>query len=250
MIVIIREIQIPLLALILLGACAAKLARTLRTGSVSAGLGPTELFPRRLRRPAAVVICCTEVSLGPALILTAGRLGTHGRADGVRLATALLFVVALCGLVELRQHKPHVGCGCFGELSTKPVGIRSIARAGVLAAAALATVGLPPLRLPPPGARAAAALGLLIAELLLLALLSPEAGEALTRLGYSEPCELREVPARRALAALHRSRVWRRQSGLVGGEAPADMWRELCWWYVAYPARGETGTALVFAVRS
>ena len=151
MIVIIREIQIPLLALILLGACAAKLARALRTGSVSAGLGPTELFPLRLRRPAAVIICCTEVSLGPALGPHRRPVRTHGRADGVRLATVLLFVIALCGLVEMRQHKPHLGCGCFGELSTKPVGIRSITRAGVLAAAALATVGLPPLRLPPPG---------------------------------------------------------------------------------------------------
>jgi hypothetical protein len=42
--------------------------------------------------------------------------------------------------------------------------------------------------------------------------------------------------------------ISRRQSGLVSGEAPTDMWRELCWWYVAYPARGEPGTALVFAV--
>jgi hypothetical protein len=249
MIAAVREIQLPLLALILVGACAAKLARVLRTGSVAAGLGPTELFPRRLRRPAAVLICCTEACLGPALILTAGRDGLHGRADAARLATALLFMVALCGLVELREHRPDLGCGCFGDLSVKPVGIRSIARAGLLAVAALATVGLPPVRLPPPGARAATALGLLVAELLLVALLSPEAGEALMRLGDSEPCELREAPARRALAALHRSRLWRRQMVLVSSDAPADMWRELCWWYFAYPARGMAGSTMVFAVQ-
>jgi Methylamine utilisation protein MauE len=245
----IRETQIPLLALILLGACAAKLARTVRTRSMNAGLGPTELFPRRLRRPAAVAICCIELTLGPGLILTAGRFGSHGRGDAVRLATALLFLVALCGLVELREHRPELGCGCFGDLSVKPVGIRSITRAGLLALAALVTIGLPPLHLPPPGARAAIGLGILLGELLLVALLSPEAGEALMRLGYSEPCELREFSAHRALTALHRSRVWRRQSVLVTGE-PADMWRELCWWYLVYPASGQSaGTSLVFAVQ-
>jgi len=249
MVVAIREIQIPLLALVLLGACAAKLARTVRTGSVNAGLGPTELFPRRLRRLAAIAICCTELALAPALILTAGRFGSHGRGDVVRLATALFFLVALCGLVELREHRPDLGCGCFGDLSVKPVGIRSIARAGLLAVAALVTIGLPPMHLPPPGARAATGLGILVGELLLLALLSPEAGEALMRLGYTEPCELREFTAKRALTALHRSRLWRKQSALVTGE-PADMWRELCWWYLVYPASGQApGTSLVFAVQ-
>jgi hypothetical protein len=159
-------------------------------------------------------------------------------------------VIALCGLVELREHRPDLGCGCFGDLSVRPVGIRSIARAGLLAVAALASVGTPALRLPPPGPRAAACLGILIAELLLVVLLSPEAGEALMRLGYSEPCEVREIPAKRTLAALHRSRVWRQQSRLITSDVPADMWRELCWWYVVYPARTSVRDAtLVFAVQ-
>jgi hypothetical protein len=250
-ITLVREIQLPLLALILLGACAAKLARTLWVGSVTAGLAPTDLFPRRLRRPAAAAICGTELILGPCLLLTAGRFGGDMAADTVRVLTVLFFLVALCGLVELREHRPDLGCGCFGDLSVKPVGTRSILRAGLLALAAALTVGLPPVHLPPPGLRAAAALGLLLAELLLVALLSPEAGEALVRLGYSEPCELREASPRRALAALRRSRRWRRQSVLIDSDEPADMWRELCWWYVVYPARGSApGTMLVFAVQA
>jgi Methylamine utilisation protein MauE len=250
-ITLIRDMQLPLLALILLGACAAKLARVLRTGSVAAGLGPTDLFPRRLKRPAAAVICCIELILGPALLLTAGRFDPDVVGDVIRAVTCLFFVVALCGLVELREHRPDLGCGCFGDLSVRPVGIRSILRAGLLAVAAAVTIGLPPVHLPPPGLRAATALGLILAELVLVALLSPEAGEALVRLGYSEPCELREASPRRALAALHRSRRWRRQSVLAGSGEPADMWRELCWWYVVYPVRGGVpGSMLVFAVQT
>src|SRR5947208_3087601 len=80
-------------------------------------------------------------------------------------------------------------------------------------------------------------LGLLGAELLALALVSPEVGGLLTRLGYSEPCQVRSQQPQQPLTALHRSRAWRRHARLIAGE-PADMWRELCWWYVVYPARG------------
>ena len=238
MLTTIREIQVPVLALILLGACAAKLMRAVRNSSISAGLGPTELFPRRLRRPAAVVVCLSEVSLGTALILTAGRLGANGWAEAVRLGTALLFGVAVCGLVELREHRPDLGCGCFGDLSVRPVSARTIARACLLAAAALVSVGTPELRLPPPGPAAVADLGILLTELLLVALLSPEVGEALMRLGYSEPCEVREADGRRALTALYRSRLWRQYSHLISSDVPADMWRELGWGDVVYPVHG------------
>ena len=46
-------IQIPLLALMLLGGCAAKLGRAVQRRSIDAGLGPTALFPLRLRPLAA-----------------------------------------------------------------------------------------------------------------------------------------------------------------------------------------------------
>src|ERR1035438_8985742 len=198
-----REVQAPVLAVMLLGGCAAKLSRVLRTGSVDAGLGPTELFPLPVRRPAAMLLCACELALGVALLVTAlpaARDGTGAldgaAADGARIAATAFFLVAMCALIELRARRPDVGCGCFGDLSSRPVGARSIARSALLALAALASIGAPGLHLPPPSARAALVLAILCAEFLVIALLSPEAGEVLVRLGYSEPCEVRSVPAR------------------------------------------------------
>ncbi|MBO0773368.1 MAG: methylamine utilization protein MauD [Actinobacteria bacterium] len=252
MIEIIRQLQLPVLSLILLTAAGAKLSRVVRTGSLSAGLGPTELFPVRLRRPAAFLVCVIEAGLGVALIATAGGHSSLVRsaATGTRLGAALFFLVSMCALVEVRDRRPDVGCGCFGTLSTRPTGYRSIIRAGLLAGAALVTIGAGPARLPPPSLRAAADLGLLVAELLLLAAISPEVGEALVRLGYTEPCELRRIPAERVLASLRRSSHWRRYAGEIGSDRPADMWRELCWWYVVYPG-GPAGAEsdIVFAVQ-
>jgi hypothetical protein len=245
----IREAQVPLLAALLLGGVAAKVARALRVGSLDAGLGPTALFPLRLRRRVALALCTAEFLCGIALIITAGRLGRGDAANAVRLAASLLFLVATCALIELRASHPDVGCGCFGEFSTSPVGGRTIVRSALLSVAALATIGLPPLRAPHPGIDAARLLAIFAVEFAVMAALSPELGEALVRLGYSEPCELRRMPAVRTLAALRRSSQWRRRSGLITAEVPADMWRELCWRYVVFPARlGEREAEVVFAV--
>jgi hypothetical protein len=245
----IREAQVPLLSAMLLGGSAAKLARVLRVGSLDAGLGPTALFPLRLRRPVAIATCGLEFSCGVALIVTAGGLGRGGAATAVRLVTSLVFLVATCALIELRTSHPEAGCGCFGEFSKAPISGRTLARSAFFAAAALATIGLPPLRAPHPGADAARLLGIFAIELALIAALSPELGEALTRLGYSEPCELRRLPAVRTLAALRRSSQWRKRAGLITAEVPVDMWRELCWRYVVFPARvGNRPTEIVFAV--
>jgi hypothetical protein len=245
----IREAQVPLLSAMLLGGCAAKLARVLRVGSMDAGLGPTALFPLRLRRPVAITTCSVEFACGVALIVTAGSLGRGGPATAVRLATSLLFLVATCALIELRTSHPETGCGCFGEFSRAPVSGRTLARSAFFAAAALATIGLPPLRAPHPGADAARLLGIFAIELGVIALLSPELGEALTRLGYSEPCELRRLPTVRTLAALRRSSQWRKRAWLITTEVPVDMWRELCWRYVVFPARiGDRATEIIFAV--
>ena len=104
-------------------------------------------------------------------------------------------------------------------------------------------------RAPHPGADAARLLGIFAVELAVIAALSPEVGETLVRLGYSEPCELRRLPAARTLAALRRSSQWRRRAGLVTVEVPSDMWRELCWRYVVFPARvGDRDAEIVFAV--
>jgi hypothetical protein len=234
---VIREVQIPLLAAMLLGGCYTKLRRTLKTGSVDEGLGPTALVPMRLRRPIAIIGCAIEGGLGLGLILTAGRrFGPGAPAMSVRLGTFLLFVVATTALIELRQTRPDVGCGCFGDFSTAPVGGRALARSALLALAALATLGLGPISPPPTTKAALELLGALCAELLLIGALSPEVGEALIRLGYSEPCEVRNVSAARTLAVLRRSKSWRRYAGLITAAEPVDVWRELCWRYVVYPA--------------
>ncbi len=245
----IREAQVPLLSAMLLGGCAAKFGRIVRVGSLDAGLGPTALFPLRLRRPAAIATCVVEFACGVALIVTAGGLGRGDAANAVRLVTSLLFLVATCALLELRTSHPDAGCGCFGEFSKAPVSGRTMARSTLFAAAALATIGLPPLRAPQPGADAARLLGIFAVELLVIAALSPELGEALARLGYSEPCELRRLPAVRTLAALRRSSQWRKRAWLITAEVPVDMWRELCWRYVVFPARVDgRATEIVFAV--
>jgi hypothetical protein len=245
----IREVQIPLLAVLLTGACLAKLARVLRARSVEAGIGPTALFPLRLQRPVAMAMCATEMSLGIALVVTAGPFGAGLPATVVRGLTAVLFVTAMGGLIELRQRRPDVGCGCFGDLSSTPVKLRTVVRSGLLAVAATVTVGAPPLHLPRPYAPLALRLGLLGAEVVLIAALSPELSEALVRLGYSEPCELRVLPAERTLAALRGSRTWRRHASVITGDQPVDVWRELCWRYLVYPGRyGGRDVEVVFAV--
>jgi hypothetical protein len=75
-----RLAQPPLIAGILIGACLAKLGRVLRSGSVDAGLGPTQLFPLRLRRPLAMLMCAFEMALGPALLVTVFPVGTRSAA--------------------------------------------------------------------------------------------------------------------------------------------------------------------------
>jgi hypothetical protein len=248
----IREVQIPLLAAMLLLGCGAKLRRVLRTGSIDEGLGPTALFPMRLRRPLAIIVCALEGGLGIGLILTAGNCPwSTGLATTVRAGTGLLFLIATAALIELRQTRPDVGCGCFGDFSTAPVSGRTLARSALLTAAALATIWLQPITGLPKltGLEWDALLCCFLAELLLIAALSPEVGEALIRLGYSEPCEVRMVPSTRTITLLRRSKSWRRYGGLITADLPVDVWRELCWRYVVYPASylGEPAE-IVFAV--
>jgi hypothetical protein len=244
----IREVQIPLLAALLLGGFAAKMVRVARVGAMDAGLGPTALFPMRLRRPVAISMCITEFGLGAGLIVTAGRILPDWAATAVRLGTAVLFLVATCALIELRGARPDVGCGCFGDLSTSPTSIRSLVRAALLAAAAFATIGLQQVQLPQPGSRVVV-IGILVAELAVIGALSPELGEALVRLGYTEPCELRTLAEHRTLGALRRSKQWRRHVRLITADRPVDIWRETCWRYVVFPGHdGTRRTEVVFAV--
>jgi hypothetical protein len=245
----IGEVQIPLLAVMLLGGCAAKLVQMMRADSAGDAIGPTALFPMYLRRPLAIVLCLVEVGLGLGLIVTAGSFGEGTPAIAIRISSCVLFLVATGALIELRQSRPDVGCGCFGDFSTAPVSSRTLARSALLAAASLATVGLGPVKEPRTAAGWFGLLTILGTEVLLIAVLSPEVGEGLIRLGYSEPCELRNVPAARTLAVLRRSKYWRRYAGLITSDTPQDVWRELCWRYIVYPARyQDRQTDLVFAI--
>jgi hypothetical protein len=257
MLTAIREAQLPLLAAVLLGACAAKVWRALRPHSDTGHSDPTALFPAHLRRPIMILVFAAELGLGLGLIVTALRLPGTGLDDAmlavpaavVRAGTALFFLVSVGVLNEMRQRRPDAGCGCFGELSGTPIGLRTIGRTGLLCASAVATFGLPPLRMPSSSTVAELWLAVLAFEIALLAFLSPELGEIMVRLGYSEPCELRRMPVGRTMTALHASPQWRKYAGQVSAGAPSDVWREGCWRFVVYPgyARGRR-VDIVFAV--
>lgn len=251
MLTLLGDAQIPLLAALLLGGCLAKAIKVAQARTVAAGLGPTALFPLKLRAPVAVVMCAIEFCLGIGLIATSRTFGEGTPAGLIRLGTGLLFVVATFALIELRSVRPDVGCGCFGEFSQTPVTGRTIARSTLLAVAAIATVKLEqPITLPRWPVQGVALLLMLIAELVVLGFLSPEIRDLLVRIGYSAPCELRVVNPEQSLAALHRSAQWRRHSALIASHEPTDIWRELCWRYIAFKSKHAGKDAhLVFAVR-
>jgi hypothetical protein len=229
---VVREIQVPLLAVLLIGGCVAKARQALRG---SRGSGPTATFPLWLRRPAAIALPAAELVLGVGLLLTAGRAGAGAPALAARAGTALLFGTAAGALHELRARRPDAGCGCFGELSRTPVSWRVIARAALLCVAALSSVGVPPLRLPGSAGQAWLTLAAVAAEVAALAALSPEIGQVMVRLSHADPCELREVPVWRTLSALRASPPWRRYQRFLVAAAPVDVWREGCWRFVVFP---------------
>jgi hypothetical protein len=246
---IVRELQVPLLAVMLLGGCAGKTWRVIRDRSFAAAFGPAGLFPWRLRHPIMIAMWVTELGLGLALIATAGRPGAGLPATAARAATALFFLVAIGTLYEVRQRRPDAGCGCFGDLSDTPIGLRTIGRACLLCVSAVAAIGAPPLRMASSPRAAAFWVCVLALELTLIAALSPEIAEIGVRLGYSEPCELRRLPVARTLAALRASSQWRRYADRVIGEVPTDIWREGCWRFVVFEGVSQGRPVdIVFAV--
>jgi hypothetical protein len=252
MLTAIREAQIPLLAAMLLGACAAKAWRALQAHADGTRTDPAGLFPAHLQRPIMILVFVAELGLGLGLIgtaLTSGGTRPTLPATVVRTGAALFFLIAVGVLNEMRQRRPGSGCGCFGELSGTPIGLRTIARPGMLCASAVATLGLPSLRMPSSSAEAELWLAVLAFELALIAFLSPELGEIMVRLGYSEPCELRRLPVGRTMTALHASSQWRKYAGQISAAAPSDVWREGCWRFVVYPGHAHGRRIdIVFAV--
>jgi hypothetical protein len=241
------DAQIPFLAFVLVCGSLTKIGRV---AVVRAGLGPTSLFPIRHRRRVGLALCCLEFGLGASLVVTAVWPADDAKpAQFVRLGACLLFVVATCTLIELRNARPDVGCGCFGEFSSTPVTSRTLVRSAALAAAALGSMYVPQATLKELQDRAASIAVFWVAELIALALLSPEVREVLVRIGYTAPCELREMGAEQTLGALTRSRQWRNYSGLILGQRPTDTWRELCWRYFTFPSSyGGREAEVVFAV--
>jgi hypothetical protein len=198
-----------------------------------------------------IIMCAVEFALGLALIATATPVATGLPATAVRVITAGFFLVASGTLYEVRQRRPDVGCGCFGELSDAPIGLRTIARAALLGASAVVSIGGAPLHRPASSSQAAAWLGLLAAEFAVVAALSPEVAAISVRLGYSEPCELRRLPVNRTISALRASSLWRRYAShvVLPPGPPADVWREGCWRFVVYNGVSEgRRVELVFAV--
>ncbi|MFL1430481.1 MULTISPECIES: MauE/DoxX family redox-associated membrane protein [unclassified Nocardiopsis] len=234
-----REVQLPLLAVLLLFGALTKL------GSRDTSTGLSVLLPARLRRPAALGTGLLEAALAAGLVLLSGTLG-----EAARLLTALLFAASVAVLLLVRRRDPEAGCGCFGGLSRAPIGWRTLTRAGLLSVAALLTLGLEPTAwqvVAGAGPVHAAVLG---AELLLLALLSPELRETAARLRHREPCELREVSDRAISRRLRRSDVWRTNRPLLLDTEPLDVWRHGCHRFLRYDGmRHGTRVDVVFAVR-
>lgn len=247
---IVREVQIPLLALLLAcGAAAKAAAHTAGSRSPGAETGPAMIFPLRLRGTTAVGLSAAEFVLGFGLLLTAGRVGAGVPALVVRSATVLLFSTAVGALHVLRDRRPEAGCGCFGELSHTPVSLRTIARTALLCVAALSSIEVPPLRMPGSAGQAWLTLAVVGAEVAALVALSPEVGEILARMSHADPCELREIPLARTFSALEASTPWRRYRRHLVTERPVDVWREGCWRFMVFPGvLGSRRVEIVFAV--
>ena len=230
-----REVQVPLLAVLLLGGCAAKVRRTICTRSIAREMGPTALFPVRLRRPAGIVVCASELVLGVGLLVTAGGFGAGAPALAVRTLTVVLFSTAVGALYVLRTRRPAAGCGCFGDLSDTPVNWRTLTRTALLCGAAAAALGAPALHKPASAPQMIVVLGVLVVEMSVLVALSPEFAGVMVRLGYNEPCEARRLPVARSLAALRASPQWRQYHRTLITQEPADVWREGCWRFAVFP---------------
>ncbi|MEO3874005.1 MauE/DoxX family redox-associated membrane protein [Nonomuraea sp. B12E4] len=231
------ESQLPLLVLLLLLGTGAKVGTVWsggEPGSLSR-LGPAVLVPERMQGPALLVCAAGEVTLATGLLLT-----TH---PIFRWGTVAFFALSTYVLVELRRRRPDAGCGCFGEVSSAPVGLRSIGRTVALTGMAGVSVWAPV----PGWVAVTEPSWLTAAGLAVLVVLSPEIEELIDRVRFRAPCEQRRGPAESAtLARLRSSGTWRsHQAGLTSAE-PYDSWRELCWRFFAF--RDNQQDDVVFAV--
>jgi hypothetical protein len=233
MIDMLRDLQIPLLASVLLLACAAKL--TVREHD------PEPVAALHRRRPFVYGVAVAEGVIGVALMVTP--------AGVVRLACVVFFASATWIIGDLARRGTDEGCGCFGGLSAAPAGRRGLARAAALTAMALASAGVPDTGAEILGRAGPWAVLLLAVETGLLLVLSPELALAVERTRSSTPCELLDVTLSDTYARLHASEAWREYEDQVASARPTETWRELCHRYVVFPARVEgKQVEVVFAV--
>ncbi|MFB4276005.1 MULTISPECIES: MauE/DoxX family redox-associated membrane protein [unclassified Nonomuraea] len=231
------ESQLPLLVMMLLLGTAAKVLAVgsgREPGSLSR-LGPAVLVPGRMQVPALLVCAAGELVLASGLLLT-----THPL---FRWGTVAFFALSTYVLLELRRRRPDAGCGCFGEVSSAPVGLRSIGRT-------VALTGMAGMAVWTPVAGWVAATRpswFTAAGVVVLAMLSPEIEELIDRVRYRAPCEQRRGPAESVtLARLRSSGIWRAHRGELVSAEPYDTWRELCWRFFAF--RNHDDDDVVFAV--
>ncbi|NBE95108.1 hypothetical protein FE391_18585 [Nonomuraea sp. KC401] len=232
------ESQLPLLVVLLVLGTMAKVV-TVRLKSEPgelARLGPAVLVPGRLRAPALLVCAAVE------LVLAAGLLATSHTI--FRWATVAFFAMSTYVLLELRRRRPDAGCGCFGEVSSAPVGWRSIGRTAALTGMA----GMSVLAPAPGWVAVLNPSWLTVAGAALVLVLSPEIDELIARARFRTPCEQQRGPSESAsLARLRSSGAWRdHRAGLTSPE-PYDSWRELCWRFFAF--QNHDNDDVVFAVQ-
>jgi hypothetical protein len=224
MIDLLREAQLPFLALILLVASGAKLVA---------------------REPGrwsfTLVVAAAEGVLGAALLTT--RLGV------VRLASVVFFATATSVVAERMRRGAEEGCGCFGTLSDAPPGRRGVVRAALMTACAVVAAEVPRSGLEVVWWASPQLLVVLAAEVAFFLALSPELAVVVERSRRHIPCELRDVPLAETYETLRASSAWRGNSGLLTSAEPSEVWRELCHRFVVYPAEigGQPGD-VVFAV--
>ncbi|WP_344580222.1 MauE/DoxX family redox-associated membrane protein [Nonomuraea roseoviolacea] len=228
--------QPALIVLLVLGTVAKVI--TVRSGGEPGALsrlGPAVLVPGRMQAPALVVCALGELVLASGLLLT-----TH---PIFRWGTVTFFTLSTYVLLELRRRRPDAGCGCFGEVSATPVGLRSVARTVTLTGMAVMTVwaetpGWPMFVRPS---------WYTFAGVAVLVALSPELEEMVDRVRYRAPCERRRAPAESVtLARLRSSGTWRAHQGELAAAEPYDSWREMCWRFFAFDGQGNRD--VVFAV--
>nr|WP_052478403.1 MauE/DoxX family redox-associated membrane protein [Kibdelosporangium sp. MJ126-NF4]CEL18112.1 hypothetical protein [Kibdelosporangium sp. MJ126-NF4]CTQ90659.1 hypothetical protein [Kibdelosporangium sp. MJ126-NF4] len=225
------DAQTPLLAVLLLLAGAAKfLGRGPAAGAVV-------LLPPRHRRLASLGLASSEIALGLALVFSGHLL--------VRTGVAAMLIVAAGVVGYLWRRRPEAGCGCFGDASGSPVGVRTFARTALIAVAALVALGG---RGP---AFEAPFSAVMLLEIVVLVALSPELDGVVRRIrGRSDvPCAYRWVPVADTVRVLRRSVQWRQSAQVRTAAEPLDVWRDLCWRIFTYPGRSEgRAVNVVFAV--